>query len=142
MYLLDNNILIYAFQPGMEHHETARKWLNRKLQSGIGIRLTQTAEVGFLRVATHPRIFSPPAKMEEAGDFLRALSSYPNVEICNWNSTTRERWLSLGENMQLSGNDCNDALLAAIALEKQLTLATFDKGFKRFEKLSLETPLN
>jgi predicted nucleic acid-binding protein len=41
-------------------------------------------------------------------------------------------------NLSLSGNDCNDALLAAVALEKTLRLVTFDKGFQRFPNLKLE----
>ncbi len=36
------------------------------------------------------------------------------------------------------GNDCNDAMLAAVALEKGLRIVTSDKGFRRFPELKYE----
>ncbi|MGJ3241801.1 MAG: PIN domain-containing protein [Opitutales bacterium] len=49
----------------------------------------------------------------------------------------RNRWLTLCADRPLSGNDINDALLAAVALEKNLRLVTFDPGFQRFPDLKL-----
>jgi predicted nucleic acid-binding protein len=37
----------------------------------------------------------------------------------------------------LRGNDCNDAMLAGLAIEKCLRLVTFDQCFKRFPGLRL-----
>ena len=40
--------------------------------------------------------------------------------------------------LELSGNDCNDAMLAAVAIEKGLRIVTFDKGFQRFPDVKVE----
>lgn len=138
MDLLDNNILISAFRPDLEHHVVAKEWLQNALNSGSAIRLFPTVEVGFLRVVTHPKVFNPPSTMAEASGFLRVLCEAPGVEIAPWTAACRERWLTLCVELLLSGNDCNDAMLAAVALEKRLRLVTFDKGFQRFPDLKLE----
>lgn len=138
MNLLDNNLPIAAFRPDHEHHAAARQWLESALNNGGPIRLVPTVEAGFLRVVTHARIFNPPSSLSESSGFLRVLCLAPNVEISLWTPACRERWLNLCAGHSLSGNDCNDAMLAAVALEKGLRMVTFDKGFRRFPDLKLE----
>ena len=138
MYLLDNNLLISAFRPDLTHHAIAKEWLQNALNNGTAIRLFSTVEVGFMRVVTHPKVFNPPSSMAEASQFLRVLCGAPGVEIVPWAASIRERWLTICAELSLSGNDCNDAMLSAVALEKGLCLVTFDKGFQRFPDLKLE----
>ena len=135
MDLVDHNILISAFRPDLQHHPVAREWLQRALNNGRSIRLFPTVEAGFLRVVTHSGIFNPPSGMSEASAFLHALFEVPSVEIASWTPTCRKRWLTLCAILELSGNDCNDAMLAAVALERGLRIVTFDKGFHRFADL-------
>jgi len=136
--LLDNNVLISAFRSDLEHHVVAKSWLEDALNSGVALRHFPTVEVGFLRVVTHPKVFNPPSTMAEASGFLRVLCEAPNVEIVPWTPSCRGRLLALCSELSLSGNDCNDALLAAVALEKGLRMVTFDRGFQRFPDLKLE----
>ncbi|MBC2593853.1 PIN domain-containing protein [Ruficoccus amylovorans] len=137
MVLPDNNILINAFRPDSPHHQVARQWLEDSLNAGRSIRLFPTVEAGFLRVVTHPKIFSPASPLEEASAFLRVLCSCPTVEICPWTPSARERWCELCASPKMSGNDCNDAMLVAICLYRGLQLVTFDQGFRRFPGLQL-----
>ena len=137
MDLPDNNILINAIRPDAKHHRIAKDWLEDSLNSGRSIRLFPTVEVGFLRVVTNPRVFPSPTPFAEAWDFLRVLCSSPGVEVSAWTPEARLRWGSLCAELGLVGNDCNDAILAALAMEKGLRLVTFDKGFKRFPGLDL-----
>ena len=130
--------MISAFRPDLEHHAVAKEWLQTTLNNGNAIRFFSTVEVGFLRVVTHPKVFNPPSTMAEASGFLRVLCEALCVEIAPWTAACRERWLTLCNELSLSGNDCNDAILAAVALEKGLRMVTFDKGFQRFPDLKLE----
>lgn len=138
MDLLDNNILVCAFRPDHAHHSVAKQWLEISLNERKPLRLFPTIDAGFLRVVTHPKLFDPPSMVVEASHFLRVLWEAPSVETTPWTATSRERWLSLCGELSLSGNDCNDALLAAVALDRGLRLVTFDKGFRRFPNLKLE----
>jgi toxin-antitoxin system PIN domain toxin len=127
-----------AFRPDLEHHPIAREWLQTALNNGRSIRLFPTVEAGFLRVVTHSAIFNPPFGMAEASAFLHTLFEVPSVGIASWTAACRKRWLTLCSMFDLSGNDCNDAMLAAVALEKGLRIVSFDKGFQRFPDLKSE----
>jgi len=45
--------------------------------------------------------------------------------------------MKLCQELNLAGNDCNDAMLAALSMERNVRLVTFDKGFRRFPELDL-----
>lgn len=137
MDLPDNNVLIYCFRPEMEQHARAKAWLEESLNSNRAVRLFPTVEAGFVRLMTRKNLFKPPSILAEVREFLTALSSAPSVEVVSWNTAARDRWLQLCEELDLTGNDCNDAMLAALALEKGLRVVTFDKGFRRFPNLQL-----
>lgn len=137
MDLPDNNVLIYCFRPELQQHARAKAWLEESLNRNRAVRLFPTVEVGFARLMTRKNLFNPPSILSEVHAFLTTLSSAPSVEIASWNAAARNRWLRLCEELDLSGNDCNDAMLAALALEKGLRVVTFDKGFRRFPNLQL-----
>lgn len=137
MDLLDNNILITAFRREAEHHRVAKEWLEDALNHGHPLRLFPTVEAGFLRVVTHPKIYETPSPLAEAVNFLQTLCSATCVEIVPWTPAGRERWVSLCGELGVCGNDGNDAMLAAVGLERGLRLVTFDRGFKRFPRLRL-----
>lgn len=137
MDLPDNNVLINAIRTEAKHHQCAKTWLEDTLNSGVPLRLFPTVETGFLRVVTNPKIFAAPTPFEVAWSFLEILCAAPGVETASWTSAVRNRWTRLCQELNLCGNDCNDAVLAALALEKSYRLVTFDQGFRRFPKLNL-----
>lgn len=137
MDLLDNNVLISAIRPDAKHHQVAKAWLEDSLNSGLSIRLFPTVEAGFLRVVTNRKIYMPPTPFEVAWAFLQTICSAPSVETAAWTSAARNRWGKLCRELNLSGNDCNDAMLAALAIERGFRLVTFDQGFQRFPNLKL-----
>ena len=137
MDLPDNNVLINALRADAPHHTKAKSWLETALNAGQSMRLFPTLETGFLRVVTHPGIFVPPTPVNEACLFLTVLCGAPTVEVCHWNESARLIWLKLCQEMDLRGNDCNDAMLAAVCIDRGLRLVSFDHGFKRFADLHL-----
>lgn len=137
MDLPDINVLVSAFRPDSPHHRVAKEWLE-SVASGAGrLLLFPVVEAGFLRIVTHPGIFSPPSPPEEAREFLRVLCASPHVDLCPWTVPAREQWFTLAAGLGLRGNDLNDAMLAAAALDRRLRLVTFDQGFRRFPGLAV-----
>jgi len=136
----DINILITAFRPDTEHHRKTRKWLENLLNSGHPLRVSPMVEAGFLRIVTHPHIFDQPSSMAEATSFVSDLFKAPSVETVPWGPNIRTRWLKLCLDLKLQGNDCNDAMLAAIALERNFRIVSFDRGFSRFPRLRFWNP--
>ena len=95
---------------------------------------------GFLRLATHPKVFADPTPIAAAQAFLRAVLDSTGVELL----TLGGEW-PLFEHLcakhGLSGNAIPDAWIAAAAQFHHVHLVTFDKGFRRLMKASLVTVL-
>jgi len=96
---------------------------------------------GFVRVATHPRIFSPPAPIDEALAFANALRMQPNAVLL----TSGPRHWEIFERLCLAagakGNLVADAYLAALAIETGSDWITTDRDFSRFDGLRWRHPL-
>ena len=96
---------------------------------------------GFVRVATHPRIFSPPAPLERALEFADALFVQPNAVVVASGQRHWEIYKRLCLEAGAKGNLAADAFIAALAIESGCELITTDRGFSRFPGLRSRHPL-
>ena len=140
MDLLDANILIGAFREDDPEHSTLKAWLEETLNDGTEITFPALVEVAFLRIVTHPRIFVAPSPLAEAVSFLQAIQESGLFRETPWTARARGRWWNWCRNLNLCGNDVNDAYLAAIAAEARCRLISQDQGFKRFRGLDWWNP--
>lgn len=141
MLLCDVNVLVYAFEDTSPRHAEYRSWLQSRLRGVEPVGLCDPAVAGFLRVVTHPAIFTEPASWEEAVAFVDAVRTSPaHLHVTpgdrHW-ATVRD----LGGRLGARGNVVPDAWLAAIAMANGATLATTDRGFARFPGLRRVHPL-
>ncbi len=141
MILPDVNILVYAFHEGVPDHGRYREWLETAVASDEPIGLSELVLSGFVRVATHPRIFSPPAPVERALDFANALRDQPNAVILAPGSRQWEIFEHLCRSTGAKGNLVADAYLAALAIETGSEWITTDRDFSRFPGLRWRHPL-
>ncbi len=85
---------------------------------------------GFLRLATHPKIFVAPTPLAAAIEFVDSLLAIPGVDMPElgreWPTL---RQLSLDH--ELVANDITDAWIAAAVRTLGSHLVTFDRGFAR-----------
>lgn len=141
MILVDVNLLVYAHNAGSHHYAAARQWLMSRLEGSESVGLSWAAILGFVRVSTHPRIFSPAASTVDAWRKVELLLSNQNV----WIPQPTERHAEvLGELLAepgVHGNLVPDAHLAALAIEHGLTLCSTDGDFARFKRLRWLNPL-
>ena len=140
MDLLDANILIGAFRADDPGHKRIKPWLEETLQKGIGVTFPALVEVAFLRIVTHPKIFKAPSSREQALAFLDAIASTGLFREARWTPRARERWRVWCRQLDLSGDDVNDAFLAATAAEGGYRLVSCDRGFSRFKGLAWWNP--
>ncbi len=138
--LLDANILIGAFRTDAPDHERAKAWLENALREGTTVTFPALVEVAFLRIVTHPRIFRSPSRLEEAVGFLKAIHATGLFREAAWTLRTRERWWQWCRELDLHGDDVNDAYLAATAAEARCPLVSRDRGFARFRGLDWQNP--
>jgi len=96
---------------------------------------------GFVRVATHPRIFSPPAPVDQTLAFANALRALPNAVILAPGPRHWEIFERLCVAGGAKGNLVADAYLAALAIETGSEWITSDRDFSRFPGLRWRHPL-
>jgi toxin-antitoxin system PIN domain toxin len=122
-------------------HERYRDWLRRAVESDEALGVSELVLSAFVRVVTHPRIFSEPEPIESALDFADALRSLPNsVPVApgnrHWGIFER-----LCREVSARGSLVADAYFAALAIESGSEWVTVDRDFARFPGLRWRHPL-
>jgi uncharacterized protein len=131
---------VYAHREDADRHEAYRDWLRRTVDDEQPYGVSDVVLSGFLRVVTHPRVFTQPTPLAQALAFCDALRS---------NGTPiepgRRHWQifnRLCTDVGARGNVIPDAFLAAIAIESNSEWITTDRGFRRFPRLRVRHPLD
>ena len=139
--LLDVNVLVYAHKQGSPNHLAYSHWLEGLIQGDEAYGITDIVLSGFLRIVTHPGIFSPPSEIGAAIEFANQVRNQPNcVQIYpgprHWPIFTR-----LCQEANVKGNLVPDAYLAALAIESGSVWVTTDRDYSRFPGLKWRHPL-
>ena len=79
MMLPDVNVLVYAHREDAPGHEPCHDWLVSLARSEEAFGLSDLVLSGFIRVVTHPRVFSPPSPLDAALEFVTQLRELPNA---------------------------------------------------------------
>lgn len=140
MLLADANVLLNSVNRSARQHDPARRWMLGALAGGEAVGFAWTVCLAFLRLATHQAVFARPLDAEEAGSALESwLGAPPAIVI----EPTRRHLPLLRGLLAASGtagNLVSDAHLAALALEQDATVVSFDRDFGRFEGVRWQIP--
>ncbi len=141
MKVVDLNILLYAVNRDSAEHAAAKAWLERTLADSEPVAIPWVVLLGFLRLATSPRVFtrplSPAVALDVVDGWLAAPAVVPLVPGDG-------HWAILRRLIVESGTAANlttDAHLAALAIERGAELCSTDADFARFRELRWENPL-
>lgn len=132
---------MYAFYEGAPDHARYHAWLEAAVASDEPLGLSELVLSGFVRVATHPRIFSRPAPIDRALAFATALRAQPNAVLMAPGPRHWEIFERLCLAAAAKGNLVADAYLAALAIESGSEWITTDRDFSRFPGLRWRHPL-
>ncbi len=141
MTLVDVNLLIYAAKPESSLHSRARLWLGERLAGTTPVGLPWASLLGFVRVATNPRVWPRSSSVDEALGLVDRWLAAPAVWIPVPGVRHAEIFGRLLRAVGRGGKLVPDAHLAALAIEHGLTLCSTDGDFARFPGLRLENPL-
>ncbi|MEJ7714716.1 MAG: TA system VapC family ribonuclease toxin [Thermoleophilaceae bacterium] len=137
---MDANVLLHAGNSAAREHERAREWLIEALDGGEAVAFTWLVSLAFLRLATNRAVFPRPLAPDQAIGVLEAWLAAPAAVTVE---PTRRHLSLLGGLLAragTAGNLVNDAHLAAIALEHDAVVVSFDRDFGRFEGLRTLVP--
>jgi toxin-antitoxin system PIN domain toxin len=141
MILADVNVLVYAHREDAVDHMRYREWLEGILKSGQPYGISDHVLSGFLRVVTHPRIFTPPSPIRPALDFVRQIREQPNCRVIAPGSRHWQIFTGLCQSLSATGNLVPDVWFASLAIESGCEWITTDRDYERFPGLRWRHPL-
>jgi uncharacterized protein len=138
---LDTNILVYARREEAVHHVPAKRLF---LNLANGVRpwaIPWPCIYEFLRVITHPRVFTPPTPLAVALDDLDRLFDAPSLTMLGEGPGHRTHLRRMMEGGAAKGNLAHDAHIAALLREHGVReIWTTDKDFSRFPGIAVRNP--
>lgn len=140
MILPDVNVLLYAFRSDSPDHARYRSWLQEVVNGEMAYGMSPQVLSSVVRVATHPRAFARPSRLEEALAFSATLLEQPHCQMVQPGPRHWRIFCDLCRRAQTAGNLVQDAWLAALAIEAGCEWITADRDFARFEGLRWRTP--
>jgi len=141
MRIVDLNVLLYAVNSDAAQHDRVCGRWEKAVNEEDTIGLAWVVLLGFLRLATNPRVFPRPLASDRAAAKLDAWLSLDNVRIVREKDDHWEMLKPLLGSAGTAGNLTTDAHLAALALSHDAVLVSCDTDFGRFKGLRWENPL-
>ena len=140
MLLCDANVLLYAVNSDAPNHTAARSWLDGALSGGETVAFPWAVLLAFLRLATHPAVFPSPLSADTAIAQVREWLRQPAATVAEPGARHLELLVGLLTESGVGGNLVSDAHLAALAIEVDAALVSFDRDFARFAGLRWSAP--
>lgn len=139
---IDVNILLYASDAGSPLHDRASAFLVECARGREVFCLAWPTLMGYLRMATHPRIFALPLSHDEAAGNVEALLALPHCRAIGEEDRFWRSYREVTHDVPVHGNLVPDAHLAALLRDHGVvTIYTHDRDFRRFSFLDVRDPL-
>ncbi len=140
MKLVDTNVLLYAVHEEAEHHGVALNWLDRSLSGGEAVMLPWMCLIAFIRLSTDPSIYERPQSVADSLEIVQAWLGLPSVVTDQPDAHHAGRIGGFLTAAEGRGNLVNDAHLAALAVQYDATLISYDSDFGKFSGVRWERP--
>lgn len=142
MIALDTNLLVYARREELPQHPRAVEILRELAGGQRPWALAWPCVYEFLRVVTHPRVFTPPTDLHVAVEDLESLLACPSLRLLGEGPTHAAHLRRMVLGGDASGNLAHDAHIAALVREHGVDeLWTLDRDFARFPGIRTRNPL-
>jgi toxin-antitoxin system PIN domain toxin len=141
MFLIDVNVLIYAYRTDAEHHERYRSWLESTFESESLHGYSEQVLSAVVRILTHPGIWNTPVPLQNALQYVQAFRNHPKGYRVTPGHRHWEIFAELCRATEAKGNLVSDAYFAALAIESGAEWITTDRDYARFPGLRWRHPL-
>ena len=99
--IVDVNVLLYSVNEDAENHEPVRSWLEGALDGDETVGLPWIVLLGFVRIATNPRVFSAPLSVDEA---LDRVEQWLDAHVVTVVTEKADHWPALRGLLDYTGN--------------------------------------
>lgn len=143
-YSIDVNILVYSSDTSSEFHERALAFVEFCAESAEPLFLPYLTLMSYLRIATHPRIFTNPLTPYEARANIRKLAQLPQTRLISERDGFLELYEEMTQELTVRANLVPDAHLATLLRQHGVaTLYTNNADdFAKFAFLDVRNPLD
>ncbi len=139
---LDANVLLNASDETNAAHDRARALVEEVARGPEIAYLFWPTIMAYLRIATHPAVFSRPLSIAEAMGNVEQLLARPHVRTSGETDAFWKVFRDVADDALPSGNLVPDAHLVALMLENDVrTIWTRDRDFRRFPRIEARDPL-
>jgi toxin-antitoxin system PIN domain toxin len=140
-YSLDANVLLFASDRTNDRHTVARDFLDSCASSPEVLCLAWPTIMAYLRIATHPSIFSAPLTPGEALANVQALLELPQTRVVSERDGFIDAYLHVTGHTIVRGNLVPAAHVAAILFQNGVrTVYSNDRDLRKFEVLDVRDP--
>jgi uncharacterized protein len=133
--ILDVNLLLYATDTASPFYLDSAAWWQKLLNSDCRVGVPEQTLLAYLRLATHPKIYRRPKAPAVALSTVNGWLARKNVWIPDITPLTMRVLGVFADQIDISGNLMNDALLAALAITHGVPVASHDEDLKLFPPL-------
>jgi len=141
MILPDVNVLVYAHREDAVDHKQYKLWLEGIIKGGQPYGISDHVLSGFLRIVTHPRVFTPASPIRAAFEFARQIREQPNCRVIALGARHWQLFAGLCQPLSAAGNLIPDVWYAALAIESDCEWITTDRDYEQFPGLRWRHPL-
>ena len=140
-YSVDVNILLYASDDSSPRHGAAIDFLEARGGDPELFCVAWVTLMSYLRIATHPRIFSRPLSPGEALGNVESLLALPRVRVLSEGEGFLDAYREVAGHFPVRGNLVPDAHLAALLRQHDVRkIYTVDADFRKFAFLDVTDP--
>ena len=140
MKVIDLNVLLYAVNDDSPHHRDAHGWLEGALNGTEPIGFCWAVVTGYIRISTNPRIFPNPLSAEESIVDVRSWLAGSAAVMVEPGVRHLDIVAGMLEKTGTAGNLVTDTHIAALAVENDAEVISFDNDFERFDGVRWSTP--
>ena len=141
-YTIDVNILLYASDRGSPFHAAAAGFLRSRPKDPEILCLTWPTIMGYIRMATHPRVFDSPMTPRAAIGNVARLMKLPRCRVVVETRDFLDTYRDIAAEVAARGNLVPDAHLAALMHVHDIrTIYTHDRDFLKFPFLKAIDPV-
>jgi toxin-antitoxin system PIN domain toxin len=143
MFVVDTNVFVYAANLSSPEHAACHRLLEKWRRQSSAWYVTWGILYGFVRITTHPRVFSNPWNTGSAWQFVQALMDSRGLHVL---AETDRHPMVIDEVTQevseLRGNLISDLHVAVLMKEHGIRrIYTLDQDFHRFPFIQVLDPL-
>jgi uncharacterized protein len=138
--LPDANTLLYAVNVAAPQHRAALRALEEGFVTPRGVAFAWLTLLVFLRLSTRLGVFPKPLEVDDALGVISHWLGHPSAQVIHPGERHAELLGRLLRAAGTAGNLTSDAHLAALAIEHDARIVSFDRDFARFADVSWTHP--